>query len=215
MTENSLTIILPIAFGLCWTLAYLLIIYRGFKDQCYAMPIIACAGNITWEFYVVLHNPFGSDLTTYANYFWLVLDFIILYQVLLFAPKEFPRFPKTILRALILLALVFGYCIMEFGYADQQTLIKNAFADNFMMSALFIGMLVKRGTAAGQSIYIAFFKGLGTALVFVLIYFVNESFHDEKLVTFAYIATLILDVIYFVLLYWIIKSQGENPWKRI
>src|SRR5690606_39450863 len=36
--------------GLFWLLAYLFIIYRGFKDLTYGMPIVAFVGNIAWEF---------------------------------------------------------------------------------------------------------------------------------------------------------------------
>ncbi len=36
--------------GLFWTVTYLLIIRRGFRDQTYGMPLVALCANLAWEF---------------------------------------------------------------------------------------------------------------------------------------------------------------------
>jgi hypothetical protein len=57
---------------------------------------------------------------------------------------------------------------------DDQHGKYTAFGQNFMMSVLFITMLVSRGNVAGQSVYIALFKLMGTAipsLVYLLMVF--------------------------------------------
>ncbi len=48
--SNEINLALTIISGLCWTLVYLLIIYRSIKDKTYGMPFWALAFNISWEF---------------------------------------------------------------------------------------------------------------------------------------------------------------------
>lgn len=214
MPETNLEIFLQLSGLFYWTLAYLLIIRRGKIDKTYGMPIIACCGNLTWELYYGFIEPISPTIT-YINSVWLLIDFVILYQVFIYTPKLFPNFKKWVLWLLIVLALILAYFIVHLGDLDNITVINNAFADNLMMSALFIGMLIHRASPAGQSIYIALFKFLGTVHIVILIYYARSAFHEEHLVSFVYFATLLLDIIYFILLYSTIKNRGENPWRRI
>ena len=49
--------------GVFWLVAYILIIYRGFKDQSYGMPVVAFIGNIAWEFIFGLRGRRPGELT--------------------------------------------------------------------------------------------------------------------------------------------------------
>lgn len=46
----------------CWTVAYALIIWRGFKDRTFGMPLVALGANLSWE--VILATPWPSTPMT-------------------------------------------------------------------------------------------------------------------------------------------------------
>jgi hypothetical protein len=73
----------------------------------------------------------------------------------------------------------------------------SAFGQNFMMSALFIVLLFKRGNASGQSVYIGIFKMLGSLLAAIgfCLYF------ESSLINLFSIGTLFFDLVYIALLY--------------
>jgi hypothetical protein len=72
-------------------------------------------------------------------------------------------------------------------------------------------MLLKRRDVTGQSIYIAFFKLLGTLLPSILFYL---RFPASVLLNFLYTSIFIFDAIYLVMLCAKHRELGINPWKR-
>jgi hypothetical protein len=42
--------VLKISSGIFWSLAYIFIIVRGFKDRTPGIPVLALCANISWEF---------------------------------------------------------------------------------------------------------------------------------------------------------------------
>jgi hypothetical protein len=86
-----------------------------------------------------------------------------------------------------------------------------AFGQNLMMSALFVTMLIKRNSVAGQSLYIALFKMTGTLFASILFFRLVPS---SALMNFLYLAIFIFDLIYVVLLYRMLRRDGANPWSR-
>ena len=94
--------------GVFWLLAYLLIIYRGFKDKSYGMPVVALIGNIAWEFIFGLGIESGCPATWSScpgtviqirNFIWLLFDFVILYTVLKFGRRLLHRPSAALLPA--------------------------------------------------------------------------------------------------------------------
>ncbi|MGE5845040.1 MAG: hypothetical protein ACM32K_09090, partial [Syntrophaceae bacterium] len=80
---------LLIASGVCWIIAYALIIRRGLLDRTFGMPIVAVCVNISWEFifsFIIPHEP----PQLYINIGWFLFDLFILGQLLLFWRSEFP-----------------------------------------------------------------------------------------------------------------------------
>lgn len=58
----SLYLGIILTMGLSWTIVYLLVIYRSFKDKMCGMPFIALAFNTSWEFFYSFIFPMKNNL---------------------------------------------------------------------------------------------------------------------------------------------------------
>jgi hypothetical protein len=183
--------------GVLWTLAYLLIIRRGFLDRTYGMPLVALCANLLWEFIFTFVYP--HDLPQRAvNVVWFSFDLVILLQLLLYGPREFADLPRRAFYAVLALALAtsFGAVLTVTLEFDDFDGVYSAFGQNLMMSILFIAMLRSRGSLRGQSVGIALLKMGGTALASFAFYFYNPDYDGSVLLPFLYVAILIFDGIY-------------------
>ena len=183
--------------GVFWTLTYLLIIRQGFRDETYGMPLAALCANLSWELvfsFVYPHDPLQRSV----NVVWLLFDGVILSQVLRYGPREFPALPARLFYYLFALALVTGFgavltVTLEFDDFDAAY---SAFGSNFMMSALFVAMLISRGSLRGQSVAIAVCKMLGTALASLAFFFFYEGYGGSVLLPSLYVAIFVIDATY-------------------
>ena len=183
--------------GVLWTLAYLLIIRRGFLDRTYGMPLVALCANLSWEF--IFSFVYPHDLPQRAvNVVWFSFDLVILLQLLLYGPREFADLPRRAFYAVLALALAtsFGAVLAVTLEFDDFDGAYSAFGQNLMMSVLFIAMLRSRGSLRGQSVGIALLKLGGTALASFAFYFHNPDYAGSVLLPFIYITTLIFDGVY-------------------
>ena len=87
-----------------------------------------------------------------------------------------------------------------------------AFAQNLMMSVLFITMLVSRNSLKGQSFYIASLKMVGTLIPSILFFMLDSS---DIFLDFLFVAIFVFDAIYVVLIYAKHRELNLNPWRRI
>ncbi len=88
--------------GVLWTLAYLLMIRRGFLDRTYGMPLVALCANLSWEF--IFSFVYPHDLPQRAvNVVWFSFDLVILLQLLLYGPREFAYLPKRVFYTVLAL----------------------------------------------------------------------------------------------------------------
>ena len=155
--------ILKILSGLFWTLAYVLIIKRGFQDETFGMPLLALCANISWEFIFAFIHPHGKTQRL-VNAIWFALDVVILIQFIKYG--YFANLPEHLFYPTLLISLAISFCLIllfTHEFNDWQGKY-TAFGQNLLMSILFITMLLDRGHLAGQSIYIALFKMIGTAI---------------------------------------------------
>jgi hypothetical protein len=183
--------------GVLWTLAYLLIIRRGFLDRTYGMPLVALCANLSWEF--IFSFVYPHDLPQRAvNVVWFSFDLVILLQLLLYGPREFADLPRRAFYAVLALALAtsFGAVLAVTLEFDDFDGAYSAFGQNLMMSVLFIAMLRSRGSLRGQSVGIALLKLGGTALASFAFYFHNPDYAGSVLLPFLYVTTLIFDGVY-------------------
>ena len=230
------------AYHLCtytWALAYAAIIYRGFKDRTYGMPIVALALNLAWELVFALAiPPYGSADATLIPYgglkaqaiftIWATLDLVILYTYFRFGYKEFARiYGLSRAQWLTFTAglLIFSGALMYTGGTffrqfavyfnnDQIEAAKLiAFGQNAIMSISFLAMFFLRGSTDGQSFTIAWAKWIGTSVTGGVIYLVTRGTEGAFVATFI-VTVFVCDLVYMGLIYRALRRQGLNPWTR-
>ena len=183
--------------GVLWTLAYLLMIRRGFLDRTYGMPLVALCANISWEF--IFSFVYPHDLPQRAvNVVWFSFDLVILLQLLVYGPREFADLSRRAFYAAFAVALAtsFGAVLAVTLEFDDFDGAYSAFGQNLMMSALFLAMLYARRSLRGQSASIALLKMGGTALASFAFYFYNPEYAGSILLPLLYVAILVFDGIY-------------------
>jgi hypothetical protein len=200
---------LMIIGGLFWSITYILIIWRGFKEKTYGMPLAALCANISWEgifSFIYPHSP----PQLYINYVWFLIDVVIVMQFVKYGISEFPSLPKKKFIAMLLFALAtcFGLVFSITREFNDWQGAYAAFGQNLMMSVLFIVMLYNRNDLRGQSISIAVFKMLGTAIISLAFYLYQPISQGSFILPFLFITIFIYDLIYVILIYH--KSNVQN-----
>ncbi len=207
---------LMIIGGLFWSLTYILIIRRGFKDRTYGMPLAALCANISWEAIFSIIYPV-SPPQLYINYIWFLIDAFIVLQFLKYGRSEFPALSSKKFHAMFLLALTtcFGLVLsITMEFKDFQGAYA-AFGQNLMMSVLFIVMLFNRDDVRGQSIYIALCKMFGTGISSLAFYLYQPIAQGSVLFSFLFISILIYDIIYVILIYQKSRKNNLPIWSRL
>jgi hypothetical protein len=230
--------------GVFWLIAYILIIYRGFKDQSYGMPIVALVGNLAWEIIFGLGLASGCPASWYGcpgwliqirNFIWMLFDFVILYTVLRFGRHYFrhpfvQKYFTWIVLGGVAIAFIIIYAIIpEFWISNRWGVVVEGqipdflpltiqggsyytgFGLNFIMSLLFIIMMIERDSIAGQSLYIALNKWLGSLAAYG---FMVVNGIQTPLVTILYLFVFLFDVGYIGQVYYKCREAGVNPWQR-
>lgn len=195
-TNDALTLI----SGICWTLVYVLIIIRSYRDKTYGMPYWALAFNLSWEFifsFVLLPTSPEWFLQLWINRVWLLFDLAILVAYVKWGKKEWSTtLPVALFYPYSLIVLLTGYLFVYLISVelDHSQGMYAAFIQNLMMSWLFIRMVQRRKSTAGQSIGIAVLKLIGT-LAPTIIYGAKSHF-----VLFLGLSCFVADLIYLFLL---------------
>jgi hypothetical protein len=207
---------LMIGSGICWTLTYLLIIRRGILDLSYGMPVAALCANLAWEtiYSFVLPHTMPQLI---VDRVWFTFDILILLQYLRFGPAVKRRRISWAFYIEFLLGLAVTFALILFlgNTLKDQYGAYAAFGQNLMMSVLFIVMLRDRKTVDGQSIYIAIFKMLGTLLASVAFYTQTKTYSHSPLMQLLFVAILVYDVIYVVMLHRRLKQHHIKPLRRL
>ncbi|OAB28345.1 hypothetical protein PMSD_22740 [Paenibacillus macquariensis subsp. defensor] len=195
LLPQKLEFLLMFGISLFWTIAYVLIIYKGFKNQTFGVPFAAICLNISWEFlltFILSFHPLQQIITLV----WFLLDCIILLQYLYYSTKILSK--RTLylsVFSLIIIAFLVQYG-MAIEFHDTMSLY-SAFGINLVMSIFFIKMLLTK-ELQGQSILIAFFKMIGTLCASILSY----SFYPQSvLLTILYILIFIVDTVYILMIH--------------
>jgi hypothetical protein len=205
---------LMISSGICWTITYLLILRRGFLDNSYGMPMLALCANLSWEFIFSFIYPHPQP-QLFIDYLWLLFDVGILIQYLILGRREFPEnLPRTLFYPTFFLSLILSALfILAMSREFKEYIgIYAAFAQNLLMSVLFLRLLLKRNSSRGQSIYIALSKMIGTVFPSILFYLYFP--HSEFLFLF-FCSIFIFDLAYFLLLYFKLLEENIRPWSRL
>jgi len=167
----SLLNFLAFICGTLWTFTYIYCIWNGIKNRACYMPIEALAFNFAWEilFGIVWFclEP-GTNLQMYVNILWGLFDIGILYTFFRYGTTRGVSHQRFKLYGLG--CLIFGFAILGTGFWYDYPHIENlhavsAWLVNGIMSVIFIRLLWARGGPSGQSLWIAWGKGLGTFAV--------------------------------------------------
>jgi len=221
--------------GIFWTATYILIIRRGFLDKAHGMPMYALALNFSWEFIYSFVTPSPAP-QLYINMAWAAFDVVILWHFVMHWKIEYPGINGAAFAPYAVFSFAVAFLLVlfiqldgmkgEFVSAREHPLgmgrAYSAFGMNLVMSVLFIEMILKRKSVAGQSIYIALAKLLGTVfadLAFVIAPYPTPAHPGtpapgELLWPLLYIAILVFDAIYVVLVWRQCRTEGIVPWKR-
>ncbi len=156
--------------GISWTLVYIALIYKGFKDKDCGMPLFALTLNFAWELIYGIDGLFISKsfipVQAVANIVWAGFDFFILITWFLYGKKHMPYRTQKYFIPWTLLAIICGFTMQFAFYFSCQTIeiasIYSAFAQNVAMSIMFIQMFFERKNTNAQSLSIAIFKCIGT-----------------------------------------------------
>lgn len=154
-----------VVVGVLWTVAYLLIIRRGFLDRTYGMPMAALCANVSWEFLYAFIWPQSAPEVA-VNVTWFAFDLVLIGQFLRHGPAEHPEISRTALHCGFALGLATAFPIVMLVCRDlnQGRGGYAAFGMDLMMAILFVGMIVRRRSLRGQSFPIAVIKMAGSAL---------------------------------------------------
>ncbi|MGI5429163.1 hypothetical protein [Streptomyces sp. CA-179760] len=237
---SSAVVLFGLLCALGWLVAYVAIVYRGFADQTYGVPLAAFFANLTWEFaYGFLLDPLGDYFHT-ASIAGFLVDVVIAWQVWKYGAAQFPnstlgRYFRPLFGVCVAAALSVNYhAFIDLADPDGEY---TGFGINLMMSILYLKMLEDRGSPAGQSMYIAVGKWLGTLCAWIATAltvttssqrtwptswseFVRKSLGHRSypltpLINVMYAWTFLLDVAYCVLLHRSLKAAGMSPWRRL
>ncbi len=205
-----------IGSGVCWTITYLLILRRGVLDLTYGMPAAALFANLAWELTYSFIYPHSMPQLA-VDRIWFGFDVLLLLQFLRFGPsvRKVSMTFTFYLEVLLSFAVTLTLLILFSKTLKDDNGAFAAFGQNLMMSILFITMLRDRRSASGQSIYIALFKLAGTLLASSAFYFQTKTYSQSQLMQFLFIAILMYDVIYTIMLANQLTRQRIKVFKRL
>lgn len=196
--NELLPLLVAATMGLSWTIVYLLVIYRSFKDKQCGMPSVAMAFNLSWEFlYSFMFYDPESSLQLWINRVWFVCDVVILAAFLLYGAKQWSKlyqkffFPYAVTIVLAAFSLLYFY---QLNF-DKSAITYSAFIMNVLMSWMFIEMFMKQQDLKGQAFGIAFFKMIGTLAATILL--LQRFSHFLQLLG---VLCFVLDMIYIILI---------------
>lgn len=206
--------------GLGWTIVYVVIIYRGFKDKASGMPLMAFSLNIAWEFLFSVVFPSPRIVQQVANLTWVCLDVVILVQKFMYGHKEFktsvPGIGKGMFRVIVVFALVVSLGAVYLSALDwnDPNGKYSAYIMNVLMSVLFIGMLQRTPDLSGQSIYVALGKFFGTLTPSILGTIEWSQNGEFRLMPFLGTVCFVMDLAYIILMVRKYRTMGLTVFTR-
>lgn len=165
---------LTLLSGICWTIVYIELIRRGFRDKTCGMPLFALALNIAWEILYTYQDFSAPPVTVqgWVNLGWALFDVAILFTYTRYGRAGFAHYgieKHFISGSLLIFAMAF---VLQYEFLVEFKIMApgySAFLQNLIMSILFIHMLLQRKNTAGQSLLMAVCKWIGTLAPTILI----------------------------------------------
>jgi hypothetical protein len=196
---------LTLISGIAWTIVYVELIRKGFKEKTYGMPLLALALNIMWEgiyafsdIVLKVHGEVG--IQSAVNLIWFVCDVVIFFTFFKFGyvyvkhKISLKQFYASAISAIVGAGAFQIGIIFQFGFINGA--VYSAFIQNLFMSILFVYFFFSREGTEGQSLTIGVAKWIGTLAPTILFGFMG----GYSLALITGIACSIFDIIYMVLL---------------
>lgn len=201
---------LVIVVGGFWLTAYVLAIKVARETGYNGIPVIAAALNISWEFndsFIVDHASWQKPF----NFVWFLLDIVIVTQIIRYGNKDYSHQSRRQFKQMFFGTLVFALIFIP-AFEIEINDFYGAYTGlglNCIMSLLFIHMLRTRKSTAGQSMYVALSKQIGSLLAVLM----SVSLYPHSLLIPVMCATLVIfDFYYTRALYQQYRKDGLNPW---
>lgn len=219
--------------GIAWTITYVALVYRGFKDKSYGMPLVPLAMNFAWEvtFSIIYPPHSGGMIATVINTVWMICDVGIVITFFMYGYKYFQnhyKISKSEWWMLAVVAFTTGFGIMlaggpffgQFEPYFHKEMFEGAkfiaFIQNLVISVCFVLMYWERQSSEGQSFTIAWSKWIGTSMTVGFSYLLaDHKGEDATLMFIVILATFVFDTYYMRLIYNQLKKDGINPWTRL
>ncbi|KAK7180692.1 hypothetical protein DPSP01_012998 [Paraphaeosphaeria sporulosa] len=173
--------------GILWSVSYILMTLKGYKDRSYAMPIYCLCLNITWEFvFGFIYGPGLVNQIVFAQY--MVVDVFLFHSILKFGPNEWRAHPLVARNLSWIIGVGCAVCLgLHLVLAKtfvpvigRQVIFFTAWPMQHMISLGCVAQVLSRGHDAGQSMAIWWTRFLGTVTAgccfYWRIYFWPERF---------------------------------------
>ena len=203
--------------GIAWTIVYIELIRKGFKEKACGMPLFALTLNFAWEMIYAIDGLFISKsfilVQSIANVVWAFFDIFILVTWFKFGKQYMSENSKKYFIPYSILALIVAFT-MQFAFyfscdTPEIASIYSAYAQNVAMSIMFVVMLFRNGNTKGQSLIIAISKWIGT-LTPTIYGCINGIEHGVSIyILLTGILCSIFDIIYIYFLFKFNKNQKE------
>jgi hypothetical protein len=193
-----------------WTLTYLLAIRQAALDGRVGIPAYLIAVDFAWEFtltFVLQQSPRQRPI----DLIWTLCDAVLLYQVFRYGRRDHPGLPARAFRwSVVGVAVWAGLAVLaaanEFHDVDGMY---TGMLIQVPLSASFLFLLHRRGSSAGQSMYLAVAKFAGSLAAGATAFLVYPQRHLFLVLVPTYVA---LDVVYLVRLRRTMRAEGRPAW---
>ena len=106
--------VIPDAFtalsGILWSVSYILMANRGFKDQSYSMPIFCLCLNVAWEtVFGFVYGPGLLNQIVFAQ--WMIADAFLVYTTVKHGKHQWRQHPMIANNLGRILVLGFFFCL--------------------------------------------------------------------------------------------------------
>jgi len=179
-----------------WTVAYGLMIWRGWRDECAAIPAVGNVGCLGWEFTMVAFFLPAGSVVWYLVFSWLICSLVLAVQIYKYRTETNVLF--TAILVVVVWVMMGWVMVLPGGTGVVAALV------NLVVSISFVVMLFERRSVAGQSFYIAVVKFLASLGSLATIQAGEWYYLAPMLVALA------VDVAYIALLVRQCRRQGVN-----
>jgi paspaline synthase len=158
--QDSLALNL-LGMGMCtfWVAHYIGMVYKSFEDHTYSMSLMPLCCNIACEFVYGVIHPVDVSIYSYIFAGWFVLDCMVAFATLKFAPNEWKNVPLVHNNLNWIFAVsIAGWVtahlalVAQFGTIDATAW--SAWFCQLLLSAGCLCQLIVRGNSRGASLFL-------------------------------------------------------------